>query len=107
MKVMKEITVEELKLKIDNKEDFQLIDVREEFEYETSNIGGENIPLANVLAESEKISKDKLVVVHCRSGKRSQQAIKMLEGNDFNNLVNLQGGILAWRDAFDSDMTVY
>ncbi len=104
---MKEITVEELKLKIDNKEDFQLIDVREEFEYETSNINGENIPLANVLAEAEKIAKDKLVVVHCRSGKRSQQAIKMLEGKDFNNLVNLKGGILAWRDAFDSDMIVY
>lgn len=104
---MKEITVEELKLNIDQNEDFQLIDVREEFEYETSNINGENIPLANVLLESEKISKDKLVVVHCRSGKRSEQAIRLLEGKGFTNLVNLKGGILAWRDTFAPDMTVY
>lgn len=104
---MKEITVEELKLKMDQKEDFQLIDVREEFEYETSNINGENIPLANVLLESEKISKAKLVVVHCKSGKRSAQAISLLEGKGFTNLANLKGGILAWRDTFAPDMTVY
>jgi rhodanese-related sulfurtransferase len=107
MKVMKEITVDELKLNIDREEDFQLIDVREEFEYETSNINGENIPLGNVLLETDKISKDKLVVVHCRSGKRSEQAIKLLEDKGFTNLVNLKGGILAWKDAFDPDMIVH
>lgn len=104
---MKEITVEELKAKIDNNEDFQLIDVRETFEYETSNLDGENIPLAEVMLEQDKIAKDKLVVVHCRSGKRSAQAIHVLEREGFDNLVNLQGGILAWRDAFDPDMQVY
>ena len=104
---MKEITVEELKAKIDNNEDFQLIDVRETFEYETSNIDGENIPLAEVILEQDKIAKDKPVVVHCRSGKRSAQAILLLEREGFDNLANLQGGILAWRDAFDSDMQVY
>lgn len=104
---MKEITVEELKLKIDNKEDFQLIDVREEFEYETSNINAENIPLASILAEAEKVSKDKPVVIHCKSGKRSAQAISLLEGKGFTNLSNLKGGIIAWRDAFDADMIVH
>lgn len=104
---MKEITVEELKLKIDQEEDFQLIDVREEFEYETSNINGENIPLGSVLAELERISKDKPVVVHCKSGKRSAQAISLLESRGFTNLSNLKGGILAWRDSFDSDLIVY
>lgn len=104
---MKEITVEELKAKIDNNEDFQLIDVREDFEYETSNIGGESIPLADVVLESDKIARDKPVVVHCRSGKRSAQAIMLLEREGFDNLSNLQGGILAWRDAFDPDMQVY
>lgn len=104
---MKEITVEELKDKIDNNEDFQLIDVREEFEYETSNINGEHIPLADVVLEQEKISQDKPVVIHCRSGKRSAQAIMLLEQEGFDNLYNLQGGILAWRDAFDPDMQVY
>ncbi|SEL97092.1 Rhodanese-related sulfurtransferase [bacterium A37T11] len=104
---MKEITVEELKFRIDSQEDFQLIDVREEFEYDTSNLNGENIPLANIILEKDKISKNKPVVIHCRSGKRSAQAIMLLEGHGYNNLSNLQGGILAWRDAYDPDMEVY
>lgn len=104
---MNEITVEELKAKIDNNEDFQLIDVRESFEYETSNINGENIPLAEIVLEQEKIAKDKPVVIHCRSGKRSAQAIMLLEQEGFDNLSNLKGGIIAWRDAFDPDMQVY
>lgn len=104
---MKEITVEELKEKIDNKEEFQLIDVREEFEYETSNLDGESIPLANVLLETDKINKEKPVIVHCRSGKRSAQAIMLLEQQGFENLYNLKGGILAWKDAFDPEMPVY
>lgn len=104
---MKEITVEELKQKIDAKEDFQLIDVRETFEYETSNLDGANIPLANVLLEKDKISKDKPVIIQCRSGKRSAQAIKLLENEGYTNLSNLQGGILAWKDEIDPDMIVY
>lgn len=104
---MKELTVEELKSKIDNGEDFQLIDVREEFEYEVSNLNGVNIPLADVVLEMDKISRDKPVVVHCRSGKRSAQAIFLLEQEGYDNLYNLKGGILAWRDAFDPDMQVY
>ncbi|MFC3199686.1 rhodanese-like domain-containing protein [Parapedobacter deserti] len=104
---MKEITVEELKDKIDGKEDFQLIDVREEFEYDTSNLSGENIPLADIVLEQNKIARDKPVVVHCRSGKRSAQAIMLLEREGYDNLYNLKGGILAWRDAFDPDMQVY
>jgi len=104
---MKEITVEELKGKIDRKEDFQLIDVRESFEYDTSNLDGENIPLAGVLLEKDKISKDKPVIIHCRSGKRSAQAVKMLEGEGYDNLYNLQGGILAWKEKLDPDMIVY
>jgi len=104
---MKEITVEELKQKIDQNEDFQLIDVREEFEYETSNLNGEHIPLAQIVLEKDKISKDKPVVIHCRSGKRSAQAILLLEREGFTNLSNLAGGILAWRDSFDPEMPVY
>lgn len=104
---MKEITVEELKQKIDQQEDFQLIDVREEFEYETSNLDGENIPLAEILLEKDKISKDKPVIIHCRSGKRSAQAILLLEKEGYTNLANLQGGILAWRETFDPSMPVY
>jgi rhodanese-related sulfurtransferase len=104
---MKEISVQELKQKIDNNEDFQLIDVRETFEYETSNLDGLNIPLAGILIETEKIAKDKPVIVQCRSGKRSAAAIMQLEQQGFDNLYNLKGGILAWQEAYDPNMPVY
>jgi len=105
---MKEITVEELKQKIDNGEDFQLIDVRETFEYEVSNLNGENIPLSGILIESEKIATDKPVIVQCRSGKRSAAAIMQLEQTlDLENLYNLEGGILAWKERIDPSISVY
>jgi len=104
---MQEITVKDLKQKFDNKEDFQLIDVRETFEYEMSNIGGENIPLAGILIETDRISKDKPVIVHCRSGKRSAIAIMQLERLGYTNLYNLKGGILAWAAEIDFTMQVY
>lgn len=105
---MKEVTVQELKQKIDNKEDFQLIDVRETFEYETSNLDGENIPLGGLMIEVDKISRDKPVIVQCRSGKRSAAAIMQLEQmHGFTNLYNLKGGIVAWQEAFDPNMPVY
>ena len=68
---MKEITVQELKQKLDNSEDIQLIDVREPFEYEICNLDGELIPMGIILNETEKISKDKTVIIHCQSGGRS------------------------------------
>jgi len=104
---MEEITVEELKSKIDNGEDFQLIDVRETFEYEVSNLGGENIPLSGIMIESDKIATDKPVIVQCRSGKRSAAAIMQLESLGFDNLYNLEGGIIAWKEKYDPSMPVY
>jgi rhodanese-related sulfurtransferase len=104
---MKEISVQELKDKMDAGEDFQLIDVREDFEYEMSNLGGELIPLSGILIESNKIDKNKPVVVMCRSGKRSAAAIMQLEQQGFTDLYNLKGGILAWADEIDPEMQVY
>ena len=104
---MKEISVQELKDKLDAGEDFQLIDVREDFEYETSNIGGLLIPLGGILIETDKIAKDKPVVVMCRSGKRSAAAIMQLEQQGFTNLSNLQGGMLAWAQEIDPTISVY
>lgn len=104
---MQEITVQELKEKMDNNEDFQLIDVREDFEYETSNIGGLLIPLGGILIEADKVSKDKPVVVMCRSGKRSAAAIMQLEQLGYTNLSNLKGGMLAWAEDIDPDIIVY
>lgn len=105
---MKEITVQELKEMMDKGEDFQLIDVREDFEYEMSNLGGTLIPLGGILIEAEQIAKDKPVVVQCRSGKRSAAAIMQLEQQlGYTNLYNLQGGILAWADEIDPSIQVY
>lgn len=105
---MKEISVQELKEKIDNKEDFQLIDVRETFEYEVSNLNGENIPLGGILIEADKVEKDKPVIIQCRSGKRSAAAVMQLEAQyGYENLYNLKGGILAWQEAYDPNMQVY
>jgi rhodanese-related sulfurtransferase len=104
---MNEITVQELKKMIDNKEDFQLIDVRETFEYEMSNLNGLNIPLAGLLLEADKVSKDKPVIMQCRSGARSAAALNQLEQLGYTNLSNLKGGILAWKAEFEPDMPVY
>ncbi|MGB3852606.1 MAG: rhodanese-like domain-containing protein [Tunicatimonas sp.] len=96
---MKEITVEELKAMQERGESFQLIDVREPHEYEEANLGATLIPLGEVKDQVDKIDRDKPVVVHCRSGKRSAQAIQYLEQQGFDNLHNLAGGILAYQGA--------
>lgn len=105
---MKEINVLELKQLMDSGADFQLIDVREPSEFEDANLNGELIPMNTVPQNVERFSKDKQVVVHCRSGKRSANVIQFLETNfGYTNLYNLEGGILAWRDEIDPDMEVY
>lgn len=105
---MKSVTVHELKQMIDNKEDFQLIDVREPFENDTCSLGGLLIPLAEIPNHINDISKDKKVVIHCRSGARSGNAIGFLEQNyGFDNLYNLSGGILAWANEIDPTMETY
>jgi rhodanese-related sulfurtransferase len=94
---MKDLTPADLKSMFDTKEDFQLIDVREPYEHETANIGGELIPMGQILGEHERIQKDKKVVVYCRSGNRSAVIINELEKRfGFENLYNLKGGILAY-----------
>ncbi|MFZ4863419.1 rhodanese-like domain-containing protein [Sphingobacterium sp. Mn56C] len=104
---MKEVTVQELKSFLDTHADFQLIDVREPFEYEVSNLNGLNIPLAGILIEADKIAKDIPVIIQCRSGKRSAQAVLLLEQQGFDNLSNLKGGILAWKEEIDPEIEVY
>jgi rhodanese-related sulfurtransferase len=98
---MKTITVQELKTLKEQNADFQLIDVREPHEYEDANLGGHLIPLGEIPARYEEISKDKQVIMQCRSGARSANAIQFLEQNfGYTNLYNLEGGILAWLNAF-------
>ncbi len=103
---MKEITVTELKSLIDNQEDFQLIDVREQHEYDLSNLNGLHIPMGEILFNTDQIEKEKKVIIHCRSGARSASVIQALEAeHGFTNLYNLKGGILAYIDQIDSSLT--
>lgn len=104
---MKEVTPIELKKMMDAHEDFQLIDVREEYEADICNIGGKLIPMGDVMQHVDEIAKDKKVVVHCRSGKRSATVIQMLEPQGFSNLYNLKGGILAYADDVDPSLAKY
>lgn len=103
-----EITVQEYKAWLDANEEVQLIDVREPHEVEIAEIGGELIPLKTVLDQADKIRRDKKVVVHCRSGQRSADAIRQLqEEYGFDNLYNLKGGILAWSKKIDESVPQY
>ncbi len=104
---MKEITVSELKKLKDSNADFQLIDVREEHELEICEIGGLHIPMGEVMDNLDKISKDKQVVIHCRSGARSGAICQALEANGYTNAYNLKGGIIAWSTEIDSSITKY
>ena len=98
---MKTITVQELKALMDLNGDFQLIDVRELHEFEEANLGGHLIPLGEIPSRYSEISKDKQVIMQCRSGARSANAASFLEQNHgYSNLYNLEGGILAWLNAF-------
>jgi sulfur-carrier protein adenylyltransferase/sulfurtransferase len=105
---MKEITVSELKSMMDENKDFQLIDVREPYEAEIGSIGGELIPMAEVPSNIEKISKNKPVIIHCKSGGRSGNIVHFLESQfGFDNLYNLKGGIIAWSDQIDPSVPKY
>lgn len=98
---MKTITVQELKALIDQNAEFQLVDVRESFEFEEVNLGGQLIPLGEIPLRYAEISKDKQVIMQCRSGARSANAVSYLEQNyGYTNLYNLEGGILAWLNVF-------
>ena len=106
--MIKEISVKELKQKLDNKDDLQLIDVREADEKQIADIGGELIPLSEISAAPDRVARDKPVVIYCRSGGRSMRACQALASqHGFTNLINLTGGILAWADEIDPKIQKY
>lgn len=100
---MENITPEEVKARMDKGEQLNLVDVREPQENAEFNIGGQLVPLGQVRSmqvdELEDL-KDKEVIVYCRSGNRSGQAAMLLETMGFQNVKNLQGGMLAWEEKF-------
>lgn len=94
-----DINVEELKQKMDNKESFIFIDVREPYEYEEFNLGARLIPLGSLPASISELMahKDDEIVIHCRSGARSGAAKITLTQLGFTNVRNLLGGVLEWQ----------
>jgi sulfur-carrier protein adenylyltransferase/sulfurtransferase len=91
------ITVAELKTLLTKHADVQLIDVRETYEHENYNIGGVNIPLKTLLDKIELFSPEKITVVYCQAGGRSNIACQQLIAHGFNQVLNLLGGMNEWR----------
>ncbi len=105
---IKTMSVEEYLALRTSGEAHQLIDVREPFEYEIAEMGGELLPLGSIEKNVDRIAKDRKVIVHCKAGKRSADAIERLQGAfGLNNLYNLEGGILAWAEKVDADLAKY
>ena len=99
----REITVEELKHKLDAGDEFVFVDVREPHEYEEFNLGAKLIPLGEVPQRIGEFGPpDGEIVVHCRSGARSGRAQQYLEVNGYTNVANVTGGALAWRERYGS-----
>jgi len=106
---MKTISPIELKSIMDKTADnIQLIDIRDQYEYDICCIGGDKINMYEIPDKIHKISKNKKVVIYCRSGSRSANIVNLLEKNfSFDNIYNLDGGIMRWRDEIDSSLKSY
>lgn len=104
---VKQISVQELDNKLKNGEQLHLIDVREPFERDIATLGGELVPLGTIPQNLDCIPRHGLVVFYCRSGARSEYAIEYLQTQGYTNLVNLEGGILAWAEHIDPSITTY
>ena len=105
-----ELSVEELKNKLDKKEDFVFIDVREDYEYQIANIDGTKlIPLSQFESRVSELesAKDKEIVAHCHHGGRSRQALEILKSKGFKNLKNVAGGIHEWSTKVDPSVPQY
>jgi sulfur-carrier protein adenylyltransferase/sulfurtransferase len=102
-----EIQVEELKRRIDAKDDFFLLDVREPHEYQICNLGGYLIPLNDLPKRVGELDSNKEIVVHCKMGGRSAKAVAFLQQAGFAKVHNLAGGITAWSDRVDPKVPKY
>jgi molybdopterin/thiamine biosynthesis adenylyltransferase/rhodanese-related sulfurtransferase len=102
-----EISVEELKERLDRGDDLMLVDVRQPNEHAFANIGGVLIPMNELPERMGELKSAKEIVVYCRSGSRSRNATRFLLQQGFANVLNLTGGILAWADRIDPKIPKY
>jgi adenylyltransferase/sulfurtransferase len=101
------IQVEELKQRLDAGENLFLLDVREEHEYEISNIGGHLIPLPELASRVHELDASKEIIALCKMGTRSAKAVQLLRQAGFAKVLNLTGGIHAWSDRVDPKVRKY
>jgi len=94
---MKQLIPDELKQWRLSGKDFLLIDIREDWERSAYNIGGDHIPMGELIGRANELPKDKDIVLYCEKGIRSVIAIQRLEDAGFHNLFNLVGGMKAWK----------
>ena len=103
-----EVTVEELKAKLDRGEDVHVLDVREPNEYQICRIAGSTlIPLGELSNRTAELDRDRELIVHCKMGGRSAKAVALLQERGFTRVRNLTGGILAWIDRVDPSQSKY
>jgi len=102
-----QMTVKELKQRLDAGDNVLVLDVREPYEYQIANIGGTLIPQNDVPQRLAEIDRDREVVVHCRTGGRSQRIAEFLKQSGYSNVANLAGGIHAWSDEIDPSIPKY
>lgn len=102
-----EITPKELKARLDRGDDVFILDVREPHEYQICNLRGHLIPLGDLPKRVSELDSSREIVAHCRSGKRSADAVQFLSKAGFRKVWNLKGGILAWSDEVDPSVPKY
>jgi sulfur-carrier protein adenylyltransferase/sulfurtransferase len=102
-----EIGPRELKARLDRGEDIFILDVREPHEYQICNLHGHLIPLGELTRRVHELDSSREIVAHCRSGKRSAEAVEFLRKAGFRKIWNLKGGILAWSDEVDPSLPKY
>jgi adenylyltransferase/sulfurtransferase len=102
-----QISVKELKRRMDAGEDLFILDVREPFEYQIANIGGKLMPQNDVPRRLAEIDRDREIIVQCKSGGRSQRIAEFLKQAGYAKVSNLAGGILAWSDQIDPSVPKY
>ena len=102
-----EITPKELKARLDRGDDLYILDVREPHEYQICNLDGHLIPLGELPRRVHELDSSREIVAHCRSGKRSAEAVQFLQKAGFRKIWNLKGGILAWSDDVDPTVPKY
>ena len=102
-----EITPIELKSRLDRGDDLFILDVREPHEFQICNLKGHLIPLGELPRRVHELDSSREIVAHCRSGKRSAEAVDFLRKAGFRKILNLKGGILAWSDEVDPSVPKY